>query len=105
MPEYPGGMAACMKFVREQTEIHYPKLYRGTGRKAKVVCRFTIDSYGQVKDCHIIRGSGTDAFDEAALQVIRNMPRWKPAATATPYPHFCETPYTMAINFSDAGQK
>lgn len=104
-PEYPGGMAACMKFVREQTEIHYPKLYRGTGRKAKVVCRFTIDSYGQVKDCRIIRGSGTDAFDEAALQVIRNMPRWKPAVTATPYPHFCETPYTMAINFSDAGQK
>lgn len=104
-PEYPGGMKACMQFVREQAMIHYPESCRGTGRKAKAVCQFTIDSYGQVKDCRIVRGSGTDAFDEAALQVIRNMPRWKPGAAVTPYPHFCETRHTITINFSDSEQK
>lgn len=102
MPEFPGGSAACMEFVKKH--LQYPASYIGSNKNVRVTCTFTINTYGELEDIEVIRGSHIPAFDKEALRVLRLMPRWRPAIDChPPKPRFVKCRYTIPVVFTDPG--
>jgi len=78
MPEFPGGMAACMKFLAEN--IQYPEDCMKEGIQGRVIIQFVIDKDGTAKDIIVVRGVHP-SLDKEALRVASLMPKWKPGIT------------------------
>ena len=75
MPEYPGGIAAAMKWIAN--ELKYPAIAQENGVQGRVTVRFTINADGSVVDPVVVRGVDPH-LDKEALRVIGKMPKWKP---------------------------
>ena len=75
-PEFPGGMAAMMKYMREN--IKYPSAALAEKAQGKAFVRFIVEKSGAVSNAEIIRSSGNIDLDKEALRVINNMPNWRP---------------------------
>ena len=75
MPEYPGGIAAALKWIAN--ELKYPAIAQENGVQGRVTVRFTINADGSVVDPSILRGVDPH-LDKEALRVIGKMPKWKP---------------------------
>ena len=76
MPEYPGGVEARQKFLRDN--IKYPKLEKDVALSGKVIVKFVVEKDGSITDIQIIRSISL-AFDEEIVRVIKLMPNWTPA--------------------------
>lgn len=75
MPEYPGGMSECMKFMSET--VKYPSEAYKRGIEGRVIVGFVVNKDGNIADTKIVR-SVDPTLDEEALRVIGLMPKWKP---------------------------
>ena len=75
MPEYPGGMAAAMKWIAN--ELKYPAIAQENGVQGRVTVRFIINKDGSVSDAIVAKGVDPH-LDKEALRVISKMPNWKP---------------------------
>ena len=75
MPEYPGGIAAALKWIAN--ELKYPAIAQENGVQGRVTVRFTINADGSVVDPVVVRGVDPH-LDKEALRVIGKMPKWKP---------------------------
>lgn len=76
MPEYPGGMPELMKYIKENTI--YPITARHLKIQGRVIVQFIIDEKGNVIAPVVVR-SVEASLDSAAIDIFRNMPKWKPA--------------------------
>ena len=76
MPQFPGGEAGLRKYL--QQNLTYPSKARKAGVEGKVYVSFVVNSAGKVADVKIVKGIG-EGCDEKAVQVMNNMPFWKPA--------------------------
>lgn len=75
MPEFPGGVAALMKYLG--TNIKYPTLSQEMGSAGRVIVQFVVDKDGTITSPEVVRG--VDAYlDKEAIRVISSMPKWKP---------------------------
>jgi protein TonB len=74
-PEFPGGMAALMKYL--QQNIKYPQIAKENGISGRVFVNFVVDDKGNITKIKVIRGVDP-ALDAEAIRVVENMPRWKP---------------------------
>ena len=75
MPEYPGGMAECLKFLGKN--IKYPTIAQENGVQGRVIVQFVVNRDGSIVDPVVVRG--VDPYlDKEALRVIKTMPNWKP---------------------------
>ena len=93
MPEYPGGIAAAMKWIAN--ELKYPAIAQENGVQGRVTVRFTINADGSVVDPVILRGVDPH-LDKEALRVIGKMPKWKPGKQrGKPV----RVKYTVPVNF------
>lgn len=75
MPDFPGGDAARMSFLRDN--IKYPQIARESGIQGTVYVTFVVEKDGRVTDIRVLRGIG-GGCDEEAVRVIKAMPRWQP---------------------------
>lgn len=75
MPEYPGGMAECMKFLAKN--IKYPTIAQENGVQGRVIVQFVVNKDGTIVDPVVVR-SVDPYLDKEALRVIKAMPKWKP---------------------------
>ena len=75
MPEFPGGMAECMKYLSKN--INYPEDCKKEGVQGRVIVQFVVDKDGSIKDPTIARGVHP-SLDKEALRVLSSMPNWKP---------------------------
>ena len=75
MPEFPGGMGECMKFLGKN--IKYPTISQENGVSGKVIVQFVVNKDGSVVDPVVVR-SVDPYLDKEALRVISTMPKWKP---------------------------
>lgn len=75
MPDFPGGDAARMTFLRDN--IKYPQIARESGIQGTVYVTFVVERDGRVTDIRILRGIG-GGCDEEAVRVIKAMPKWQP---------------------------
>ena len=75
MPEFPGGMAECLKFLGKN--IKYPTISQENGVQGKVIVQFVVNKDGSIVDPVVMR-SVDPYLDKEALRVIKTMPKWKP---------------------------
>ena len=75
MPEFPGGMGECLKFLAKN--IKYPVIAQENGIQGRVIVQFVVNQDGSIVDPVVMRA--VDPYlDKEALRVIKMMPKWKP---------------------------
>lgn len=75
MPEFPGGMAECLKYLGKN--IKYPTIAQENGVQGRVIVQFVVNRDGSIVDPVVVR-SVDPYLDKEALRVIQTMPKWKP---------------------------
>ena len=75
MPEYPGGMGECMKFLSKN--IKYPVEAMENNVQGRVIIQFVVKKDGSINDAKVAK-SVDPLLDKEALRVINAMPKWKP---------------------------
>jgi protein TonB len=73
--EFPGGSNAWSTFLK--THLVYPKKAIRKNIEGKVLLGFVIDKDGSISDLQAL--SGDPVLQEAALKVMQESPKWKPA--------------------------
>lgn len=74
MPEYVGGIAELMKFVKRN--LRYSAKARRLGIDGTVFVSFVVNGDGSVSNVTVLRGIDRDC-DEEAARVIAMLPGWK----------------------------
>ena len=92
-PEFPGGDAALVKYLAENTK--FPEIAKENGIQGRVYVKFVIDKNGSVTQVSIARG--VDPYlDKEAKRVVSTLPAWKPGKQrGIPVP----VTYIVPINF------
>jgi len=75
MPEFPGGDAALLKYIGENTV--YPDTAKRRGIQGRVVVQFVVKADGNVGNASIIRGVDP-LLDNEALRVVKTIPKFQP---------------------------
>lgn len=75
MPEFPGGQLALMQFIAQN--VKYPAEAREGNIQGIVYLRFIIKKDGSVDNVSVAR-SVHPLLDDAAISVIKQLPKWKP---------------------------
>lgn len=92
MPSFPGGQAALMRYIAENLKYPDPE----SCVSGRVIVEFIISKDGSVKDPKVVRGI-EPKFDEEALRVVRNMPKWRPGKQMG---EAVEVRYTLPVSFN-----
>ena len=74
-PLFPGGPAALMKYLSENTK--YPVVAQENGFQGRVTVQFVVEKDGSISDVHVLRGVDP-SLDKEAVRVVKSMPRWTP---------------------------
>lgn len=80
MPEFPGGYAKMAEFIDDN--IYIPDVVYDQGGTQKAFVYFIVDVDGSVYNVKIIQGT-SNAFNEAALNVVKKFPKWEPGKLET----------------------
>jgi len=75
MPEFPGGMAECMKFLAHN--INYPVAAQQAKIEGRVIVQFVVGRDGSISNVEAIRGVSPE-LDAEAIRVVSMMPKWNP---------------------------
>lgn len=75
MPEFYNGANALQNYIR--TNLVYPASAIEDSIEGVVYVKFVINENGDISNVEIERGIRED-LNEVAIQVISNMPAWKP---------------------------
>lgn len=74
--EFPGGLDSMYAYIVKN--LKYPELAKEKGIEGRVFVQFVIEKDGSISNVKILRGIG-GGCDEAAVEMVKNMPKWKPA--------------------------
>ncbi len=74
--EFPGGMDSMYAYIVKN--LKYPELAKEKGIEGRVFVQFVIEKDGSISNVKILRGIG-GGCDEAAMEMVKNMPKWQPA--------------------------
>ena len=83
MPEFEGGVAGLMRYVRQN--IVYPPLALEVGQEGTVYVSFVVNELGNIESAKVMKGIGYGC-DEEVIRVITKMPRWKKAGRNAGHP-------------------
>ena len=75
MPEFPGGMAECMKWLGQN--INYPAEAKGKGVQGRVIVQMVVEKDGTITNAKVVRGIDP-LLDAEALRIVNQSPKWKP---------------------------
>lgn len=93
MPEFPGGMAACLQYLARN--VKYPATAHKEGTQGKVIVQMIIEKDGSVDHISIVRSISPE-LDAEAARVVKSMPKWKPATEKN---KAVRCRYTIPVNF------
>ncbi len=74
-PAFPGGEAALLRFIAENTQ--YPLEALTNKIEGKVFIQFVIEKDGSVSNVKLLRGIGSGCNEEA-IRVVKMLPKFKP---------------------------
>ena len=94
-PEFPGGMPALMKYLRDN--IQYPAESKKNKKTGKVYVHFIVSSTGEIRNVKVHKSSGDKYLDMEAVRVIESMPKWVPGMQLGKN---VAVQFTMPITFS-----
>ena len=75
MPEYPGGLAALIKFLGNNLQV--PDDALEAGQKVRVPVKFVVNKDGVLSDVEFLTQTD-NVFKKEILRVMGKMPKWKP---------------------------
>lgn len=75
-PEFPGGELEMRKYIANH--IVYPEYAKKNRIEGTVIVSFDVDHEGNVSGVGIVK-SVHESLDNAAIEVIKSMPKWSPA--------------------------
>ena len=75
MPQYPGGEAAILKYLGDNTV--YPFDAQQQNIQGRVVLRFVVTPDGSIDSVQIVK-SVDPSLDNEAVRVVKRMPKWTP---------------------------
>ena len=94
MPMFPGGDAALLTYIAENTQ--YPEVAKENNIQGKVIVRFCVTSKGGVNQVSILKGVDPE-LDKEAIRVVQTLPTFKPGKQGgKPVPVW----YMVPINFT-----
>jgi protein TonB len=73
--EFPGGLDSMYAYIVKN--LKYPELAKEKGIEGRVFVNFIIEKDGSISNVKILRGIG-GGCEEAAVEMVKNMPKWKP---------------------------
>jgi len=76
--EYPGGMAALMKFLNEK--IQYPQDALDDNASGMVMVEFVVKTNGSIDNVTVIK-KVHPSLDKEAIRVVKLMDKWKPGSS------------------------
>jgi len=74
-PEFEGGEEVLKEYLEKYTPIMPP---RECGIEGLYVVRFIVTEEGNLQNICIIRSFGSENYDDKIIEMISNMPKWKP---------------------------
>jgi len=75
MPEFPGGLPACMSYIARN--VKYPTIALENGIQGRVVVQFCVEKDGSISNT-VATKSVNPYLDKEALRVVSSMPKWTP---------------------------
>jgi protein TonB len=75
-PEFPGGMQALMKYLRDN--IRYPSISRQNNSQGRAYINFVVNTDGSITDVEVMKSTNDVYLDKEAVRVVSGMPKWKP---------------------------
>ena len=75
MPQFPGGMMECMKFLSKN--VNYPAEAQKAGVEGRVIVQFVVKKDGKLADAKVVKGVHPE-LDAEALRLVGLMPDWIP---------------------------
>ena len=97
MPEFPGGMPACMQWLKDN--MQYPKEAQEKKESGRVIVQFIVEADGSVSNAKIVRGI-SPSIDAESLRLVNAMPKWKPGTQGG---QAVKVKYTLPIRFAMEG--
>ena len=73
--EFPGGLDSMYAYIVKN--LKYPELAKEKGIEGRVFVSFIIEKDGSISNILVKRAIG-GGCEEAAVEMIKNMPKWKP---------------------------
>lgn len=73
--EFPGGLDSMYAYI--QKNLVYPEKAKAEGIEGRVFVQFVIEKDGSISNILVKRAIG-GGCEEAAVEIIKNMPKWKP---------------------------
>jgi periplasmic protein TonB len=77
MPEFPGGIAALLRFLGKNLQM--PEDVPEPGQRVKVPIKFVVNRNGNLSDVEFFTQTD-NVFRKEILRVIAKMPKWKPGS-------------------------
>ena len=74
-PQFPGGMPAFMKYLKEN--IQYPSEAKKNKTEGRVLANFIVNIDGSISDVKIV-DSLSPLMDAEAIRLLSSMPKWEP---------------------------
>lgn len=75
---FPGGQDGMLSYMMQH--MKYPKEAEKDKAQGTVVVHFVVEVDGSISDVHVPDSQKVHpALDTAAVQFVKNMPKWKPA--------------------------
>lgn len=75
MPTFPGGPAALMQYISNNTR--YPAVAKENGIQGRVTVQFIVEKDGSISDV-ITMKSVDPSLDREAMRIVKGMPKWIP---------------------------
>ena len=103
MPEFPGGDAALMKYLREH--LQYPPMAQEQGIQGKCIVQFVVTRNGSVGEVKVVRSVHPE-LDNEAQRVVRSLPMFSPGMqNGIPVPVWYTLPFTFYIANDSINEK
>lgn len=93
MPEFMGGQAALLRYLR--SHLRYPGAALAAGVGGRVFLSFVVQADGTISDVTVLKGLGY-GLDDEAQRVVRQMPHWTPGYQSQ---HPVPVRFTLPITF------
>ncbi|WP_163716817.1 M56 family metallopeptidase [Mangrovibacterium lignilyticum] len=79
MPHYPDGHYALAKYIAEKKkEMKNQNFFEGKNLNGEATVGFTVPANGKVTNVKILKSSGSELTDDAALLIVNGMEDWTP---------------------------
>lgn len=77
MPQFPGGQAALIDFMRKN--INYPKQAKERGLEGTVLVQFVVSKTGEITNVSV-KNKVDEALDKEAVRLVQSMPKFIPGS-------------------------